>query len=104
MYLLDSIVYVSSPGDSYEVPTGSFVGGDMVSELKPYGKDAYIGEFVAGGPKDYEYRVHNCNGEIVAQVNKVRGFRLTVENKKTVNLESLRDLVFQYCNQGNVFC
>jgi len=98
----DSIVYLSSPGDQYEVPTGSFLG-DMVNELKGYGEDAYIGEFVAGGPKNYGYRVNNGQGEIVAEVIKVRGIRLSVQNKETVNFDSLKDLVFQFCNEGNVF-
>jgi len=75
----------------------------MVNELKGYGDDAYIGEFVAGGPKNYGYRVNNGHGEIVAEVNKVRGIRLSVQNKATVNFDSLKELVFQFCNQGNVF-
>jgi len=76
----------------------------MVNELKGYGEAAYIGEFTAGGPKNYGYRVNNGAGEMVEEeVIKVRGIRLSVENKESVNFESLKDLVFQFCNQGNIF-
>jgi len=61
-----------------------------------------LGEFVAGGPKNYGYRVQNPRGKILAEVNKVRDIRLSFENKRTVNFDSLRFLVFQFCHQGNV--
>jgi len=31
--------------------------GEMTSELKDFRPDAFIEEFVSGGPKNYEYRL-----------------------------------------------
>lgn len=45
---LDSVIYLTRPGDTYEPPTGSFLG-DLTNELEEYGPGAYIQEFVSGG-------------------------------------------------------
>jgi len=52
----DSIIYLSGPNDTYEVPIGNFLG-EMTNELEEYGSNAYISEFVSAGPKNYGYEV-----------------------------------------------
>jgi hypothetical protein len=96
----DSIIYITTPKDTYMVPTGSYLG-DMTNELTGYGSDAYIHEFVAGGPKNYGYRVQDVDGNIVAEVNKVRGIRLSFKNKQSVNFEALKKMVFAFCLSNN---
>jgi len=74
----------------------------MTNELKSYGDGAMIYEFVAGGPKNYGYRVQDSNGQHVSETVKVRGFAITHENKKTVNFDSLKDMVIAFCTENEV--
>jgi len=69
----------------------------MTNELKEFGEGAYIQEFAAGGPKNYGYRVCDKNGKFLSEMVKVRGFRLNYQNKKTINFDCLRRLIFEYC-------
>jgi len=74
----------------------------MTDELRGHGEGAYIQEFVAGGPKNYGFRVHNKNGELVEETSKNRGIRLNFKNKKTVNFDVIKSCVFEFCMQDNV--
>lgn len=46
----DSVLYLSRPGND-DIQTGEFLG-NMVNELKAFGADAYISEYVGLGPKN----------------------------------------------------
>src|SRR5437867_6425354 len=74
----------------------------MTNELSSYGPGAYIDEFVAGGPKNYSFRVKNEAGELLAEINKVRGINLNFKNKQSVNFEVLKKMVFAFCLQDNI--
>lgn len=72
----------------------------MTDELSSYGAGAYICEFAAGGPKNYGYRITTTNeNEIIGEVNKVRGIRLSYQNKKTVSFDCLKRMIFAFCLQ-----
>jgi len=86
---------VSRPGDSYEVPTGSFLG-NMTNELKSYGTNAYIDEFVGAGPKNYGYRVTTNGNDIAGECLKVRGFSLNFTTRRTATFDLIRDMVHAF--------
>ena len=87
----DSVIYVTHPGDN-TLPTGEFLG-DLTNELECYGKDAYIQEFVSGGPKNYAYKVFNTNHELIDICCKVRGISLNAQNVSFVNFNTLKYMV-----------
>ena len=56
----DSCVYVSKPGGP-QPALGDFLG-DLTNEITPkHGPEAYITQFVCGGPKNYAYKVSDGN-------------------------------------------
>jgi hypothetical protein len=71
----DSVIYLTRPGDDFELPIGSFLG-DLTDELSGYGNGAYIGEYVSSGPKSYGFAVYGEDGEKLAAIIKIRGFTL----------------------------
>ena len=91
---LDSIIYVTRPGDVYQPRLGSFFG-DMTSELAEYGDDAYIEEFVSGGPKHYAYRVRKGDGSAVEKI-KIRGFTINHSTAALLNMSALKEKVFDF--------
>lgn len=90
----DSVIYVSNVQNQsaeYEVPLGWCLG-EMTNELNEYGENAYIKEFVSGGPKNYAYRI--CSDQADDQyVIKVKGITLSKVISKRVNFKSLRKMV-----------
>jgi len=70
--LTDSVIFLHRPGD-WTPPLGSFLG-NMTNELKAYGDDAYIQEFLSAGPKNYGYRVQTGRQEDDPVVVKVGCF------------------------------
>lgn len=92
-YDTDSIIYVSREGEGeYEPETGEYLGM-MTDELEAYGKGSYITEFVSGGPKNYSFKVYSPESDKVETVCKVKGFKLTWTASKTVNFESIKEMV-----------
>ena len=104
----DSLIFMSVPG-MWEPQLGNFLG-ELTNELecKNVGcermhceidddmsllkKDAhYIVEFVAGGPKNYGYRLNT--GEVVC---KIRGFTLDNETATKLNFWSLKEQILQW--------
>ncbi|KAJ1531409.1 hypothetical protein ONE63_000090 [Megalurothrips usitatus] len=52
----DSVAYISRPGEP-DLPLGTHLG-DLTDQIEEdYGPGSYITEFVAGGPKNYAYKV-----------------------------------------------
>ncbi|XP_057658493.1 uncharacterized protein LOC130895287 [Diorhabda carinulata] len=88
----DSAIYVSRPGDTYEVPIGSYLG-EMTDELAEYGEGSYITDFVSGGPKLYVYRVYSTDKDKTIDIIKVKGITLNYSTHKQVNFDKLKDMV-----------
>ncbi|KAK3915370.1 GTPase Der [Frankliniella fusca] len=72
----DSVAYISRPGES-ELPLGTHLG-DLTDQIEEdYGPGSFITEFVAGGPKNYAYKV--AVGDDVHNIKvciKVRGISI----------------------------
>ena len=80
----DSVIYTQKEGEP-EPPTGDYLG-DLTNELV---EGDWITEFVCNGPKNYAYRNHQGN-----TVCKVKGFSLNYINSEVINLESMKDAMF----------
>lgn len=80
----DSVIFTSKEGD-WDPPVGDFLG-ELTNELD---KGDWITEFVCNGPKNYAYQTHAGK-----RVCKVKGFSLNFENAQKINLESMRDAMF----------
>ena len=82
----DSIIYVfdETNPDHVKLQTGDYLG-DLTDELK----GDYIVEFVSTGPKSYAYVT--SKGKTVC---KVKGFSLNDTNKKLINFETMKDIVY----------
>ena len=86
----DSCVYVSKPGDPQPV-LGDFLG-DLTDEITPkHGPEAYITQFVCGGPKNYAYKVSDGRTHC-----KIRGFTLNYKNSLVLNFDTLKEIVCKY--------
>lgn len=98
-YDTDSVIFISRPGLP-DLPTGDFLG-DLTDELQEYGSNSYITEFASGGPKNYSYKVR-CpltNDEHV--VCKVKGIRINYATSKTINFETIKELILTSDISGN---
>lgn len=80
----DSVIYTTKQGQ-WEPPTGDYLG-ELTDELTP---GDWITEFVCNGPKNYAYQTHQGK-----RVCKVKGFSLNYANSQILNLESMRDAMF----------
>ncbi|KAK3929023.1 putative DNA polymerase [Frankliniella fusca] len=72
----DSVAYISRPGES-ELPLGTHLGDLTYQIEEDYGPGSFITEFVAGGPKNYAYKV--AVGDDVHNIKvciKVRGISI----------------------------
>ena len=86
----DSCVYVSKPGDP-QPALGDFLG-DLTNEITPkHGPEAYITQFVCGGPKNYAYKVSDGKTHC-----KIRGFTLNYKNSLVLNFDSLKEIICKY--------
>jgi hypothetical protein len=92
-YDTDSVFYISRDTDT-DIDTGQFIG-DMTDELEDFGPGSYITHFVRGGPKNYAYKVFcSAKGE-ERVVCKVKGICLNYEASKSINFNSIRDMVLE---------
>ena len=80
----DSVIYLQKKGEP-EPKTGDYLG-DLTSELS---EGDWITEFVCNGPKIYAYHTHQHK-----TVCKVKGFSLNYANLQVINLESMKDVMF----------
>jgi len=98
-YDTDSVIYLSKNGEKL-IPTNDYLGS-MSNELKNFGENAHISEFLAGGPKNYGFIV--ANGEnVVAEILKIRGIRLTYENNRTLNFQELKKMIFLFISKNPI--
>ena len=93
IFFIDSVVYISRPGDEYEVPRGDYLG-DMTDELS----GGHITEFVGCGPKQYAYKAL-INGK-EETCCKIRGFTLNSAAAKVLNYNTLKNKVDAYLDEG----
>ncbi|KAK3910706.1 putative DNA polymerase [Frankliniella fusca] len=89
----DSICYISRPGEP-ELPLGTHLG-DLTDQIEEdYGPGSFITEFVAGGPKNYAFKV--AVGGDVKQIKvciKVRGISINASCDQLVTFEQLKAMV-----------
>jgi len=90
----DSLIYLSSKTDVYNVPIGSSLG-EMTNELKDFGPNVYISEFVSAGPKNYGYRISNEEVELKTAL-KIRGFRMTNRAANLLKFEIVKNMVHDF--------
>jgi hypothetical protein len=95
----DSVIYSHSPGQP-DLPTGRFLG-ELTNELDKLGPDAYIAEFVTGGPKNYGYKVLGAKDGKESTALKVKGLNLNYQACRTVNYETLKEMVLGYSQWGD---
>jgi len=72
---------------------------EMTNELKDFGPNAYIDEFVSGGPKNYGYKVMGTSDGHPAYCIKVRGISLNNSTATKVNFKTLKRLVHQFVKE-----
>ena len=89
----DSVAYISRPGEP-NLPLGSHLGDLTDQVAEDYGPGSYIIEFVAGGPKNYAYKVA-VGGDInnIKVVIKVRGISINKSCDALVTFENLKAMV-----------
>lgn len=80
----DSVIFTSIEGQ-WNPPVGDYLG-ELTNELD---EDDWITEFVCNGPKNYAYQTHKGK-----RVCKVKGFSLNFDNSQILNLESMKDAMF----------
>lgn len=80
----DSVIYLTREGDS--LPLRGDYMGDLTSELR---EEVYIRKFYSSGPKCYGYE--DSEGKTCL---KFKGIRLNVQNEKFLNLESIKEAIF----------
>jgi hypothetical protein len=88
----ESLIYIQKPGEDPKVKTGDYLG-DLTNELEEFGSDAYITEFVSGGPKNYAYSVLCPSTGKENTRCKAKGITLNYNTSKVVNFSSLRKMV-----------
>lgn len=96
----DSIIYLTDLMNSTQtlVPTGWSLG-EMTNELKDYGADAFIEEFVSGGPKNYAYKVAGTSDGKKHTNIKVKGITLSNTTEKRVNFTTIRNMVLKFVKE-----
>ncbi|KAK3925572.1 putative DNA polymerase [Frankliniella fusca] len=89
----DSVAYLSRPGEE-ELPLGSHLG-DLTDQIQQdYGENSYITEFIAGGPKNYSFKVAvNGDPNNIQVCIKVRGVSINSSCDDIVTFENLKEMV-----------
>ena len=91
-YDTDSVIYVHK-ADEPDPPLGNYLG-DLTNELN---EDDYITSFISGGPKNYAYCTKKGKTE-----TKIRGITLDYSASGKLNHNTIRELVYTYCNELEV--
>ena len=98
--LLDSIIYLTRPEDTFNLPTGSFLG-DLTDELEGYGPGAYITKFVSGGPKNYGFQVLSPTTGVTKEAVKIKGFTINSATSAILNFQTLDRKVAEFLATGS---
>jgi len=97
----DSIIYITDlTNPSHKMIQVGFSLGDMTNELSIFGQEAYITEFVSGGPKNYGFRVSGCKDGQDRTVIKVKGLAINNKTTQQVSFENLRQMVKDFVKKG----
>jgi hypothetical protein len=67
--------------------------GDLTNDFEEFGPDAYMTEFVSGGPKNYAHSVPCPSTGTYKTRCKAKGITLNDNTSKVVNFDSLRNMV-----------
>jgi len=89
----DSVAYISRPGEP-DLPLGTHLG-DLTDQVgEDYGPGSFITQFVAGGPKNYAYKVA-VGGDLnnVKVCIKVRGISINTSCDELVTFDQLKSMV-----------
>lgn len=73
---------------------GNFIG-EMTDELEKFGKNSYIDEFIAAGPKNYGYKVWSTEQKQYITTCKVKGIRLNHAASLKVNFDSMKKILLE---------
>jgi DNA polymerase type B, organellar and viral len=95
----DSIIYIDNENLISKPQTGVFLG-ELTDELAEHGKNTYITEFVAFGPKSYAYKYKTPNTNKVGEVAKCKGILynlpiLSFKNFKNIVLDPENDKIYK---------
>lgn len=88
-YDTDSIFFTHKPG---KPDKGNFLG-QMTDELEEYGPGSYISELVAGGAKNYAYRVFETSTTETHNTIKIKGITLNYENSQVINFDLMKNMI-----------
>ena len=98
----DSVAFISRPGEPY-LPLGTHLG-DLTDQIEEdYGVGSFIIEFVAGGPKNYAYKV--AVGGDMSNIKiciKVRGITINKSCDDMVTFENLKAMVLGDVDHMNI--
>ncbi|KAK3931266.1 Cadherin-23 [Frankliniella fusca] len=89
----DSVAYISRPGEP-DIPTGTHLG-DLTDQVEEdHGPGSFITEFVAGGPKNYAFKVA-VEGDLsnIKVCIKVRGISINASCDELVFFDNLKAMV-----------
>ncbi|KAK3922749.1 Ectoine dioxygenase [Frankliniella fusca] len=89
----DSVAYISRPGEP-DIPTGSHLGDITDQVEEDHGPGSFITEFVAGGPKNYAFKVV-VEGDLsnIKVCIKVRGISINASCDELVTFDNLKAIV-----------
>lgn len=88
----DSIIFTCKENES-RPKLGDYLG-ELTDELLDFGENSYISEAVFTSEKSYAFIVKTPGKEDTADC-KVKGLTLSYKNSKTVNFESMKNMVLQ---------
>ncbi|KAK3924647.1 Callose synthase 1 [Frankliniella fusca] len=89
----DSVAYISRPGEP-DIPTGTHLG-DLTDQVEEdHGPGSFITEFVAGGAKNYAFKVA-VEGDLsnIKVCIKVRGISINASCDELVTFDNLKAMV-----------
>ncbi|XP_046399322.1 uncharacterized protein LOC124165837 [Ischnura elegans] len=89
----DSIIFTQKPGE-FCPKLGDFLG-DMTDELVKFGAEAFVDEFVSGGPKNYALRVKTKNSDKRQTICKARGLSINSSNERLISFDTLKSMVLE---------
>ena len=89
----DSVAYLSRPGEP-DLPLGTHLGDLTDQVAEDYGPGSFITEFVAGGPKNYAYKVAvGGDTRVIKVCIKVRGITINKSCDDLVTFDHLKAMV-----------
>uniref|UniRef100_T1IK08 DNA-directed DNA polymerase n=1 Tax=Strigamia maritima TaxID=126957 RepID=T1IK08_STRMM len=88
----DSLIYVSTPTDTYQVPLGQYLG-DMTDELSSYGPNSFATSFASCGAKNYSLAIWSPRDQISNTICKVKDIPLTFRTSEIIHMDLMKKLV-----------